>query len=183
MLIPFVVLSAAGAGEVFEPAFELIATTFGTGSSGTIDFTSIPQTYSHLQIRATVKNSTTNRQNNLRFNDISSSSYARHILYGTGSSVLSDNNTSQTEIPLPFTMSNSTTSGAFTPLVIDILDYTSTSKNTTLRALSGTRDSTTSVLLSSGFLNNTEAVTKITLFTSSGNYNAASRFSLYGIKG
>jgi hypothetical protein len=183
MLIPFGILSAAGADQ-FTSDFELISTAFGTGSSGVIDFTSIPQTYKHLQIRYTAKNSSTATQINIRMNGITSGVYTRHSLFGNGSSASSNNSSAdQTSILLVESMANSTTADAVNAGVIDIMDYTSTSKNTTIRALYGMRDNLSRVYMSSGLYGQTTAVSSITLTASANNFASLSRFSLYGIKG
>jgi hypothetical protein len=182
MLIPFGVLSAAA----FAPSgdYELIATAFGTGSSGVIDFTSIPATYKHLQIRYTAKNSSSATQMNITMNGVTSGVYMRHSLLGNGSAVSSTaSSTSQTAIQLVESMASSTTASAVAAGVIDILDYSSTSKNTTIRALYGMADNINRIYLSSGLYNETTAVSSLTLTASANNFAALSRFSLYGIKG
>jgi hypothetical protein len=181
MLIPLGIL--AGSGEGFSSDYELIATAFGTGSSGTIEFTSIPADYKHLQIRSVAKRSAgTSRAVSIRFNDITSNSYASHVLLGNATSVASQSSTSQTSIAFDG-VARVTTTDAFAASVVDILDYTSASKNTTVRSLSGMADASTYINLSSGFLNNTVAITKITLSITTDNFTSTTRFSLYGLKG
>lgn len=173
-------VEAAGGGS-----YELIATANGTGSSGTITFSDIPQTYKHLQIRAVVRSTETGNNGALvmRLNSDSGSNYARHNLIGNGSSVTSSASTSTTAIASVAIASNQMTTGIHTPFVIDILDYASTSKNTTYRALHQ-RNATASaeIWLSSGLWINTAAVTTITI-TDVANWTTSTRFSLYGIKG
>jgi hypothetical protein len=186
MLIPFGVLSAAGAGEpALVSDYELIATAFGTGSSGVISFSSIPSDYKHLQVRYTAKNTSTATQINITMNGITSGVYIRHSLFGNGSSVTSNaSSTSQTSIQLVESMNNSSTdSTIYNAGVIDILDYGSTSKNTTLRALYGMAGTLNRIYLSSGLYNQTTAVSSLTLTASANNFASLSRFSLYGIKG
>jgi hypothetical protein len=181
---PLGILSAAGAGVGVAGDYELIATAFGTGSSGVISFSSIPQEYKHLQLRYTAKNSSTATQMNITLNGITSGVYIRHSLFGNGSTVASNaSSTSQTAIQLVESMANSTTANAVNAGVIDLLDYSSTSKNTTLRALYGMADNLNRVYLSSGLYNQTTAVSSLTLTASANNFAALSRFSLYGIKG
>ena len=183
MLIPFGILSAAGVSG-FSSDYELITTAFGTGSSGVITFSSIPQEYKHLQIRYTAKNSSTATQMNITMNGITSGVYARHSLLGNGTAASSGNSTaSQTSIQLVESMANSTTGNAVNAGVIDILDYTSTTKNKTIRALYGMADNLTRVYLSSGLYNQTTAVSSVTLTASANNFASLSRFSLYGIRG
>jgi hypothetical protein len=184
MLIPFGILSAAGAGGVLTGTYELIATAFGTGSSGVINFTSIPQDYKHLQIRYTAKNSSTAANINITMNSITSGVYARHSVLGNGSAASSTNSSaSQTSIILVESMANSTTANAVNAGVIDILDYTDTSKNTTIRALYGMADNLNRIYLSSGLYGQTTTVSSMTLTTQANNFASLSRFSLYGIRG
>jgi hypothetical protein len=186
MLIPFGVLSAAGAGGLVAASdYELISTAFGNGSSATIDFSSIPQTYKHLQLRWTARNtgnpSAGFQSIYLRFNDQASSIYASHYLRGVVTSRSSAAYTSATEINLRDSMALSNDSaGAVHAGVLDILDYVSTTKNTTIKAIYGKESL---VNLYSGFMNNQAAVTKISLIAALGAYSTISRFSLYGIKG
>ena len=179
--------SAAGV-SVAPPAapasYELISTATGTGSSGVITFSSIPADYKHLQIRYTAKNSSSATQINITMNSITSGVYIRHSLLGNGSAVSSTaSSTSQTAIQLVESMSNSTTANAVNGGVIDILDYSNASKNTTIRALYGMADNLNRVYLSSGLYNQTTAVSSLTLTASANNFSTLSRFSLYGIKG
>jgi hypothetical protein len=165
--------------------YELIATANGNGSSGTIDFSSIPADYKHLQLRWTARN-TGNPSSGyqwiyLRFNDQASSIYRSHYLQGQTTGLSSQASNSATEINLRDSMglSNDTT-GAVHAGVLDILDYVSTTKNTTIRAIYG-KESNLKVF--SGFMNNQAAVTKISLIAGVGAYSTISRFSLYGIRG
>jgi hypothetical protein len=184
MLIPFGVLSAAGAGgEPLIPDYELIATANGTGSSGTITFSSIPTDYKHLQIRYTSKNTGSSEDLYLRFNGITTTSYVTHRLQALSTTVSSGANTGLTFIFLERGMATSTLADSFAAGVIDILDYTSTSKNTTLRALFGKNDSNNNVQLRSGLFINTAAINSISILTSANNHTTTSRFSLYGLKG
>jgi hypothetical protein len=185
MLIPFGILSAAGEQPiVLQGDYELIATAFGTGSSGVIDFTSIPQEYKHLQIRYTAKNSSSATQINITMNGITSGVYIRHSLLANGSAGSSTNSSSsQTSIQLVESMASSTTANAVNAGVIDISDYTNTNKNTTIRALYGMADNVNRVYISSGLYNQTTAVSSLTLTASADNFASLSRFSLYGIRG
>jgi hypothetical protein len=163
--------------------YELIATAFGTGSSGVIDFTSIPSNYRHLQIRFLAKNTSTATQINLTMNGITAASYSRHGILGNGTTAISNNAINQTSIPLPESMVTTTTANLTSAGVIDILDYLNTSRNTTVRASYGQVINLNRVYLGSGALFNTAAITSITLTASANNFDAVSRFSLYGIKG
>lgn len=183
-LIPLGVLSAAAFAPAPAGAYELIATGNGTGSSGVITFSSIPADYKHLQVRFAAKNSSTATQINITMNGITTNSYIRHSLLGNGSSVSSTvSSTSQPAIQLVESMVTSTTASLASGGVIDILDYSSSSKNTTIRALYGQTGNINRIYLSSGALFNTATITSLTFTASANNFDAMSRFSLYGIKG
>ena len=140
--------------------------------------------YQHLQIRAAVRTdrAATSDDVTVTINSITNS-YAYHTLLGNGSTVISgEDSPSKPYMRIFHGASGATaTANAFGAFVMDILDFSSSSKNTTIRALAGS--SSTAVSLNSGLTNNTAAVTSITLDQVSGsNFISGSRFSLYGSK-
>jgi hypothetical protein len=172
--------SSAAAG-----AFEQIATVFGTGASSVITFSSIPQTYKTLQIRAVSQGNSTSNPSSmlLRFNGDSGTNYMNHFISANNGSVSASNSLSTSSINMLNTRGDETTS--YHPGVIDITDYSVTTKTKTVRAIfgffySGGRQ----VNYNSGLWTNTGAITSITLTTSqSDSITTPSRFTLYGIKG
>ena len=172
--------------------YESIQTyTVGGGGSSSIDFTSIPSTYSHLQLRIMMRSTTAAAGTDdlwLRFNSDTGSNYSRHILQGDGTSASAGANTTQTRIPFGNSIPRaSSAANVFGVAVIDILDYTSTNKNKTVRGLYGSNENTTStdfrVGLNSGLWYATPAaVTSITLLPEANNFAQYSSFALYGIK-
>jgi hypothetical protein len=80
-------------------------------------------------------------------------------------------------------MAFSTTENSFGAGVIDILDYSSTTKNKTVRAIYGVSDATPGVNLTSGLYAQTTAISSLTVTTATGNFAVGSRASLYGIRG
>lgn len=182
--------ATAGATSGGGAAMELISTTILGSTSSTISFTSVPQTYKHLELRITaavnanIQSSTTIR---FRFNADTglSSKYAYHHLYGNGSSVPSDSTTSQSGAVLNG-FGDTSVANIWGAGVISILDYTNTSKYKTLRGLIGTVNTTyyKRIGLASGLWQDTAAITDVTLTEPNGyGWIAGSRFSLYGIKG
>jgi hypothetical protein len=169
-------------------AYQQIATTVMTGNTGNVVFSSIPSGYRHLQIRMVARNAeaiTGLRGLFINFNGDSSTTCATHYMYGNASSIISgyqsDNRINAGGWSLMPTVN--LTSGAFFSGVIDILDYSSTSKNKTLRLLGGTNTSTASTVgLMSGLWPSTAAINNIEMY-SNGAWVSGSRFSLYGIKG
>lgn len=180
MLIPLGFLAGSGGGS--ETDYELIATAFGTGSSGTITFSSIPQDFKHLQIRYTAKNSTNQSAIFLQMNGIGSG-YAIHYLRCTGTTASSNFGTSLGYIEMLGAMATSTTASEVAGGIIDVLDYVSTTKNTTTRAIYGNTTSPQNIYLTSGLLNNTAAINALSFIASGGAFSTLTRFSLYGIRG
>ena len=179
------IFSAAGAGGVAVAGdYELISTTILGTSTASVTFSSLgdySSTYKHLQIRAVAKYDSAFDNLLMRFNSDTGNNYSHHRLIGNGSTV-SSIATANTSSLFPG-LASSTTSGIYSPTVIDILDPYSTTKNTTIRALYGDSENPT-VRLASGAWYNTSAISSILIYSqSSFNFVAGSRFSLYGIKG
>jgi hypothetical protein len=184
MLIPFGILASAGGAA---GSYELIATAFGTGSSGTISFSSIPNTYKHLQIRW-VANCGTGGSELLRMkmNGDSASNYVAHHIEGNGSSVSSYWTGAADHILIAELVATSTADGNFSAGITDILDFASANKFKTTRTFYGKvpASGTKLVTIRSGLWRSTSATTTIELSSAyGGNFASTSRFSLYGIKG
>lgn len=179
-MIPLGILAASA--PVSAGAYELIATqSFGTTQTS-ITFSSIPQTYKHLELRFVAKNGSTTQTNMfVNFNG-SSTGYAWHSLYGSGTAVYSTASSAQTRITIPSCITNYTAGAAWGSGIISILDYRGSGKNKTTRTSHGEINNFV-VALTSGLWANTAAITSITLAPPNGNFAIGSRFSLYGIKG
>lgn len=184
--------SAQGYGAFFgagaAPAFESIATATGTGSSGTITFSSIPSTYQHLQIRWVCRSSRVSTDDgiNLQFNSDTGSNYVRHQLFGDGATASASGGATQTNIPVGVATAASVASNIMGVGILDIHDYASTSKYKTIRSLSGDDQNNTNgiIYLRSGLWQSTNAISSISLISSSSsNWTTQTTFALYGIKG
>lgn len=184
-MIPLGILASSAGGAA--GAYELISSTVLGSDTASVTFSSIDQTYKHLQIRYTARSTVASAADDtvLRFNGVSTSTYFSHYLYGNGSTVSSGNILSQNVMYLDQSPGATNTTDAFGAGIVDILDYTSTLKNKTVRTLTGYHGAgSKSVWMGSGSIALTAAITSITLLTAnSANHKAGSRFSLYGIKG
>ena len=172
-------------------SFESIATATGTGSSGTITFSSIPSTYQHLQIRYLAKDTNTSAtilSLDIRFNSDSGFNYARHYLYGDGSAATAAGDANQSYWSPRFALATSDASynNIFSVGIIDIHDYASTTKNKTMRMINGfdynVASTTSKINLQSGLWRSTNAINSITIQGSTA-FTTSSTFALYGIKG
>ncbi len=161
-------------------SFESIATTtVGAGGSANVEFTSIPSTYTHLQIRGFVADNATNGNLYLKYNG-SSGTYDHDIL-SEGSGAPASNFSAST-----ITVYNQRTDTGQFVFILDILDYAATTKNKTSRVLSGgDKNGAGRIRFGSGFLNSTSAISSLSLAFNpgGGTFPQYSQFALYGIKG
>ena len=181
-------LSSGAAAGTYE---SIASVTVGSGGIATIDFTSIPATYKHLQIRGIGR---TNRADildyySVRFNSDTGSNYAWHQLYGSGSTAAAQAGATQTSIRSFRVAGGNDAANMFGAQIMDIVDYASTSKYKTFRSFGGldtnsATANTTEVDLCSGLWQSTSAITSIQLLPGGGTLWAQdSTFALYGIKG
>lgn len=183
-----VIAGMLGSGAaVSATSYESIATVT-LSSSGTVTFSSIPSTYKHLQVRYIARSARTGATTDelaIRLNSDSGANYARHRLTGDGATAAASGQASQTEIAFNQVPTTDSTASIFGTGIIDILDYSSTTKNKTTRALVGQdQNGSGSVRLNSGLWMNTAAVSTVYLFATVGtNFLSGSSFALYGIKG
>ena len=171
-------------GDVDPGAMIPITTTTLTTTTATITFSDIPQNYEHLQIRGFGRSNraAVNDIIRVRYNGDTGSNYAVHVLNGDGSLAESFANTTQTYQQVYIIGGNNATSGVFGAFITDILDYSNTNKNKTLRQLGGTDNNGNGVVgLSSGLWMSTAAINSITI-TAIGSFLQYSSFALYGIK-
>lgn len=168
-------------------AYYPLATTTLASSASTVTFSSIPSTYTHLQIRGIgrASNATTDENFILQFNGDTGANYSLHNIYGTGAAVGANASTNFTASYFGRVSGANSTANIFGVVVADILDYANTDKNKTIRSLSGhDQNGSGYMTLMSGNWRSTSAVTSVTIKNESGsNIAANSSFTLYGIKG
>jgi len=159
--------------------FPIQMVSVGAAGASTISFTSIPSTYTHLQIRG-IARTATNVSLGLRFNSDTGSNYSRHYLNGNGTSAAAGGGANSTSA---YAGTTATATSAFGANVIDILDYKNTSKYKTIRALSGGDNNGSGfVQFMSGNWRNTNAVTSIDIIQVDGDsFTQYTTFALYGI--
>jgi hypothetical protein len=180
------VLSGVGVAPVTSSYFSIATQTVGSGGASSITFSSIPSTYTHLQVRGIGRENTGGGTGGgpctINFNGDSGSNYTWHIMEGNGSSVAGYNATSATYGRIGLNPGSSSTANFFGPIIVDVLDYTNSNKYKTVRSLngfdlngSGGADFTSSLWM------NTNAITSITIGDSYG-FAQYSSYALYGVK-
>ena len=151
------------------------------------NFVSIPQTFTHLQLRVTARGATGTAVEELMYsrpnNDTSTSNYRTHYLYGNGSSVFSgDYGTGRNYSLYQWIAGNGASSNVFGTIIIDVLDYANTNKNKTIRSIAGIdNNGSGDVSLTSNLWINTAAITSFEIGGFGVNLAAGSRIDLYGI--
>lgn len=179
-------LLAGNPGDISD--FESISTvTVGAEGTASITFSSIPSTYTHLQIRGIGGTTAVTgvRDAQIQFNGDSGSNYSRHWLYTFGSTVSALASTDQTAYGYGYMSGTDTGTDVRSATIIDILDYSNTNKNKTVRTLSGNDRVTNGnsvVVFSSGLWRSTTAITSISITLTTGTIAQYSHFALYGIR-
>jgi hypothetical protein len=167
-------------GNLSTNNFSSIATvTVGSGGTSTVTFSSIPSTYTHLQVRALVFSNSIGSATSMAFNgDTSySSNYYNHLLFTTGSGSVFTYPQPNSFAPI---FQGSTTIGDV--MVLDILDYANINKYKVTRSLDGyDANGSGSLSLSSNLWKNTAAITSMT-FSANTQFTQYTTFALYGIK-
>jgi hypothetical protein len=184
-------------GHLFAPsgAYDSIAsTTVGAGGTGSISFTSIPSTYTHLQLRINARSTSTSANGivmGIRFNGDTGSNYSLHYLsayQGAAQAVEAGAIANASQMYAAVFAADGNAASIFSGAVVDILDYKNTNKNKTIRSITGydingSTSGYSSSTLYSGSWRSTSAVTSIDFTIVAGNYAQYTSFALYGIKG
>ena len=170
--------------------FESIATvTVGSGGASSIQFTSIPATFAHLQVRGIARTARTGATPKreavyIQFNGDTGSNYAYHNLLGTGAAAQAGAAAS-TDKPFSYdAAADDNAAGLFGAMIIDILDYADTSKNTVARRFGGADlNGSGNVGVGSALWVDTDAVTSISLHGYNGNnFVQYTTCALFGVK-
>lgn len=155
--------------------------TVGSGGASSIDFTSIPATYTDLCLKVSTRDTGAFNYRDLRigFNGVTTNLSGR-ILYGDGSTTGSYSVTSGL---LAWDNSANSTANTFSNLEYYIPNYAG-SNNKSFSVDSVTENNATAVTtnISAGLWSSTAAINQITLTPLAGNLVQYSTATLYGIK-
>jgi hypothetical protein len=175
--------SMLAGNSAYQPVgYYSIASATPSGTSS-VTFSSIPNTYDHLQLRITsyfVSAGGGSSQMKMRFNGDSGSNYWYHQLNGNGTSA-SATASDDTSCIIGRQLVNDSLSIP-TVFIVDIHNYKSSTQNKTIRSASGYQTgSSGQVYLMSNLWLNTSAISSIEIFNPT--FQAGSSFALYGLKG
>lgn len=165
-------------------AFDSIATWLsGNGTSQAITFSSIPQTYSHLQLRCFFQTTTEGQSPVLRANGDSSVNYARWYLRSVGT-VISAAGSGASSFLASLFPNGTQVSNLPNIAIIDIYDYSSTTKWKSVKNYNFNQKKSTgasSLVYESGLWNSNSAITSLSFDAYA--YTNETVVALYGIRG
>ena len=177
-------------------AFESIATVSGTGSTGTIVFSSIPQTYKHLQLRGVGRSTYSGGYGlsySITFNGNGSAVYDAKCFRWDGANSQPPTSFNQTSVSSGYTHNSITTAdnavNTYGAVITDIPNYASTTQAKTARTISGYSGEyaayagSAEIVSTETYFNDTTAISSMTLTIGGGSWTTGTKFSLYGIKG
>ena len=172
---------------ILQGNYDALATvTVPSGGVSSITFSGIPQTgYAHLQVRGIGRTGRSSTEDNLRvtFNSDTGNNYSWHNLAGYGTGVEANGFANQPGMYQGWITAANDGAGIFGTAIIDILDYSNTTKNKTSRSLTGYDwNGGGQMILASGSWMNTSAINSITLTPVFSSFNQYSQFALYGVK-
>ena len=164
--------------------FELIASsTVGSGGAASIDFTSIPSTFTDLQLMLSARGASTALYANIKLNNSSSAIYSLRTIYGDGSAAASQNDSGATYFERFLMVSSAYTANTFSNGMLYIPNYAgSTNKSVMFDSVNENNATSSQSFMVAGLWASTAAINQITLTPNTGNFAQYSTAYLYGIK-
>lgn len=169
-------------------AYDSIASATGNGTSNVIQFTSIPQTYENLQIRASWITTNSAVQNVwFTINGDTGTSYNTSYIAadGAGGSAVSASYAESTNYLLGG-MGGTSLSGVTGVSIVDFADYNKTDKRKGINTFHGIvpwSAGSQNSKIQTGSWENNNAITSISFTLGGGNFATGTVVSLYGLKG
>lgn len=161
----------------------IAGTTVGSGGTTPIEFSNIPQNFTHLKVIATVRDSIATTDANILFvfNNDSGPNYDYGFLYSNGTNALCGSSHAA-NFGLGFrNTGSSSSSGIFGVGYLDILDYSNPNKGKMAAGLTGhDQNGSGFIFYWSSQWRSTSPITSIK-FTGGANFAQGCTFDLYGI--
>ena len=150
-----------------------------TSSAASITFSSIPQTFAHLVIVASARNTASTNFYYITFNE-SSVNYDHIYMQGTGSSV--NSGTSGAGQAFQSMVPSTDTANTFSNNSVYILNYTAAQhKSFSIDSVNENNATASRQTLVAGIWQDTTAIDSIKLTPDAGNFDTGTTMSLYGI--
>ena len=184
-----VVASSTRQGQATDTGamFSLASVIVPSSGTSLITFSSIPQTYKHLQIRIMSRDARAATLNNLQMQingTTGTPPYTYHSMIADGSTVTADSGTGAGATDYIYEPSTSTTASVFGVSIFDITNYSDSSQRKAIRMIGGyDANGSGRVNFTSSLWVDISPVTTLYFRNSSNaNFVQYSSFSLYGIK-
>lgn len=161
---------------------KIASVTVGSGGASSIDFTSIPSTYTDLCVKLSARpTSGGTTQAQIRFNSSGGTAYSDKTIEGDGSTAVSFSRSSQAYV---FAVAvNGTTSNTFGNTEFYIPNYAgSNNKSISIDSVSEANTTSAYMALVAGLWSNTSAINAVNLTLNGVNFAQYSTATLYGIK-
>ena len=182
----FTLYGIAAAQTMANTFYKIASVTVGSGGASSIDFTSIPSTYTDLVIKVSARDARAVVASSivLQINGSTAASGSYRRIYGDGSAAFSDSDVSQTVVQSGHSDGNSATANTFGNVEIYIPNYAgSANKSFSSDGVAETNATTTYMSLVAGLWANTAAITQITIKPATAvDFLQYSTATLYGIK-
>ena len=156
---------------------KIASVTVGSGGAASMDFTSIPSTYTDLCLMLSARSSRANTNDTLTL-QLNSTNITGRRIYGDGSTPASDT------VPQILPPAGTSTSNTFGSTTFYIPNYASTSQYKSVSIDDTMENNATASYMDliAGIYSSNSAVTSITLDVDNGNFVQYSTATLYGIK-
>jgi hypothetical protein len=159
-----------------------ISDTTVSSPVASVDFTSIPEGYTDLMIKTSLRNTGTSNDLTLKFNGSSASQYSDRNLFGSGSAVTSGTDATNGAGLYSLINSSNYTANTFGSNEYYIPNYRSANnKSVSYESLQETNATGVYMAMYAGLWANTAAITSITFAPASGTFATNSTFTLYGV--
>jgi hypothetical protein len=156
--------------------YDPIATTTLGSAASSITFSSIPSTYTDLQVVLTVLPTAANRPY-LQFNSDTGTNYSRTIIYGDGTSATSTATANTNQI-----ITSALTSDQVNLTTWDIFSYAGSTYKTVLGKVAMDKNGSGVVVATVGLWRSTSAINTINITASASTFAAGTTCTVYGIK-
>jgi len=168
---------------------KIASVTVGAGGASSIDFTSIPSTYTDLVIKTSVRTDRASGADGLRLrvgngSVDTGSNYSDRYLQGDGASVTSGSDTGATWLVAGISVASTSTASTFSNIEIYFPNYAGSSfKSMSVDGVSENNATTAYTNLAADLWSSTSAINTIKLLSAnSANFVQYSTATLYGIK-
>jgi len=161
---------------------KIASVSVGSGGASTMDFTSIPSTYTDLVVKVSSRSTGAGSPYlNLRFNG-STSTYTQRRIMGSGTAASSGTNGTANYLTVGFSDGSGHTANSFGSSEIYIPNYAgSTAKSTSTDSAEESNETGVYMTLYAGLWSGTAAINQITFYDEVANFAQYTTATLYGI--